>query len=188
MNIYQLSNKTGLSLTNLRKLEKLGVLKLSNDCEKLSKLHFHMRGNQTFTLAMLLWLHDEPDLIEELGYISSLYEQRARRQIMTLGNAAGSLAPKEVTAAIADAARGDRASALLIGNWLKSILLDNVASHHWVAMRLLIPLNEFLREQSLSLIPLALLNMRKQMEFAGWWRSKKFGSAHQIFYAKPLDL
>lgn len=186
MNIYQLSLKAGLSVTKLRKLEKLGALKTDGDTSFLDSLVFHMRGNQQLTAAQLLTLVEAPDLVDELGAVKPRYASRVREQVRALGDLAHGLAPRDVTAAIVGASRGDDDEGLIIADWLKIALPVDPVPHAWVTVRLLKPLNEFMRGQTAPLISPALLNVRKLPEFAGWWRSEKIGSRNQIRYFRLI--
>jgi hypothetical protein len=187
MNIYQLSMKSGLSLVKLRKLEKLGALRLDGETGLVDGLIFHMRGNKTLTVAQLLALIERPDLLDELDAARPRYASRAREQIAAVSLVDAHKAPREVTAAIVGASRGDDDESLVIAEWLKGILPPDPVSHAWVAVRLLAPLNAFQREQIAPLISPALLNMRKLPEFAGYWHSGKIGSRSVIQYYRRMS-
>lgn len=187
MNILQLSVKTGIPVTKLRKLEKLGALVADKETGFLDTLIFHMRGNRILTVSQLLALIEAPDLLDELAAVKPRYASRAREQLQALGSVADSLAPRDVTAAIVGAARGDDDESLIIADWLKGILPAAPVAHAWVTVRLLMPLNEFMRGQTAPLISPALLNVRKLPEFAGYWLSEKSGGRSAIKYFS-LDL
>lgn len=189
MNIYQLSVKAGITVGKLRKLEKLGALKLDGETGFLDSLLFHMRGNQTLTVSQLLTLIEDPDLLDDLAAAKPRYASRAREQIAAIGDASQHLAPREVTAAIVGASRGDDDESLIIVDWFKSVLPASPVPHAWLTVRLLAPLNEFMRGQTAPLISPALLNVRKLPEFAGYWQSEKIGTRSTIkYFQKPLDL
>jgi hypothetical protein len=189
MNIYQLSVKTGIPVVKLRKLDKLGALVTDGETGFLDTLIFHMRGNRVLSVAQLLALLDAPDLLDELGAVRPRYASRAREQIAALGDTSTDRAPREVTAAIQGASRGDDDESLIIVEWLKTILPAAPVPHAWIVVRLLLPLNEFMREQAAPLISPALLNARKLPEFAGYWRSEKVGTRPAIkYFQKVLDL
>jgi hypothetical protein len=189
MNIYQLSVKSGIPVTKLRKLEKLNALVTDGETGFIDTLIFHMRGNQVLTVAQLLALIDEPDLLDELGAVRPRYASRAREQIAALGDTATDRAPREVTAAIQGAARGDDDESLIIVEWLKRVLPGSPVSHAWITVRLLLPLNPFMREQTAPLISPALLNARKLPEFAGHWHSWKAGTRSRIsYYRAPGEI
>lgn len=187
MNIYELSKKSRVPLKSLRKLDELRALKIDAENDKMSKLVFHMAKNQRYTLPMLLWFLDDPGLLEDIGIESRRYQQRATVQLGELGDIAATSAPKHVTAEIREAGKGDDDAALVIANWLRLILPVEPVGHQWVAARLLAPLDEFLREQSAPMISLALLNVRRLPEFAGFWESEKIAKKNQIRYFS-LDL
>jgi hypothetical protein len=187
MNIYEFTKKAGLTLKAARKIEKLGVLKLDKENDRVAELVFHMRGNMTFNLRMLLWFLDDPALIEELGYASERYAKRARAQLESLGDIKATAAPAEVTAEIRQAGKGDDDAALVIAQWLIGVLPAQPVPYHWIAARLLAPLNEFMREQNSPMLTLALLGVRKLPEFAGYWRTTKSKNI-EYFSKKELDL
>lgn len=189
MNIYQLSLRTGIAVTKLRKLEKLNALVTDGETGFLDSLIFHMRGNQALSVSQLIALAEAPDLVEELGAVKPRYASRAREQVLALGDMSRGLAPRDVTAAIVGAARGDDDEGLIIAEWIKTVLPPSGAvPHAWVTVRLLKPLNEFMRGQTAPFISPALLNVRKLPEFAGWWRSEKIGTRNQIRYFRPKGL
>lgn len=188
MNIYQLSLKSEIPLKALRRLEKLGVLKVDAGNEELEKLIFHMRGNQILSVAQLLRLIEQPDLLAEMRAWKPRYAKRAREQIAALGDMSSSLAPRDVTAAVVGAARGEDDESLVIAEWLKTVLPAVPVGHAWVAVRLLLPLNEFMRGNVAPSVNIALMNMRKLPELRGWWRSDKIGTRSVIQYWRPASL
>lgn len=185
MNIYQLSTRSGIPVSKLRKLDKLGALKASDAPEFLDTLIFHMRGNRTLSVAHLLTLRDQPPLLDDLRAEKPRYASRAREQLSALGDVSAHMAPRDVTAAIKGASRGDDDASLIIVDWLKAVLPAAPVPHAWVAARLLAPLNEFVRGEAAPLLSPALLNVRKLPEFAGWWHSKKIGTRSTIEYFRP---
>jgi hypothetical protein len=182
MNIYQLSTRSGIPVTKLRKLEKLKALQVDEAPEFLDTLIFHMRGNRTLSVAHLLMLRDQPALLDDLRAEKPRYASRAREQLTALGDVSAHMAPRDVTAAIRGASRGDDDASLVIVDWLKTILPAAPVPHAWVAARLLAPLNEFVRGEAAPLLSPALLNVRKLPELAGWWHSKKIGTRSVIEY------
>lgn len=187
MNIHDLSRRTHISLANLRKLERLDVLKLDEETPLAAPLRLHLGRNQRMTVAQMLALIDEPATLDELGK----YEARARAQLATLGDVKATAAPRSVTAEIVEASKGNPEACRALANWLKAILPSEPVPYHWVAVRLLAPLNEFLRETNAPLINLALLKVRGLPEFAGWWKSVPIAGRNTIVFQKAkiaLDL
>lgn len=185
MNIFQLSNKSGIPLAKLRKLEKLKALIVDPENGFLDGLIFHMRGNQILSTAQLLTLVEDPDLLDDLAAVKPRYASRAREQIAALGDISQHHAPRDVTAAVMGASRGDDDDGLIIATWLMGVLPGAPVPHAWVTVRLLAPLNEFLRGQTAPLISPALLNVRKLPEFAPYWRSEKIATRNHIRYFSP---
>jgi len=184
MNIHDISRRTHISLENLRKLERLGVLKLDEETPIAAPLRLHLARNQRMTVAQILTLIEEPEIVEELGK----YAERARAQISALGDVKATAAPRSVTAEIVEASKGNPDACRIIADWLKEVLPSEPVPYHWVAVRLLAPLNEFLREMNAPLINLALLKVRGLPEFAGWWRSVPKSGRNTIIFKRQLDL
>lgn len=188
MNIYEVSRRVGISLSKLRSLEKLKILKLYPEEELAPALRFHLGRNAHLSVAQLLALLDAPATLDDLGR----YAVRARAQLTSLGDVKAGAAPRDVTAYSIDAGKGDVAAAEILAAWLRSVLPGFAVTHHWVAVRLLIGLPESLREQNAKMLTLALLHVRKLPSFAGWWHSEEFGMRNTIkYHAKahlPLDL
>ena len=188
MNIHEIAKRSGVSLVNLRKLDRMGVLIVDQESERAGALRFHMARNPQLTTGQLLELMDDSDLIDELGS----YEPRAREQLAAIdwkGTALPWSAPKYVTAAIRDAGKGDENAARIIAGWLMEILpaVGKPVGHHWVAVRLLHPLNAHLREQNSGLVSFALSHVRRLPEFAGYWKLEKIGKKNETRYFS-LDL
>jgi len=191
MDIYQIGRRTRISLKSLRKLEALNVLKLDEAEGPLSELLFHMRGNQTFSLPMLLQMIADPDLIEDISYANQTYGRRARDQIAALGDLSQGLPGKPVTAAIDGTAKGDPIAAQMIADWLRDVLPAEPVKYPWIAVRLMLPLNDFLREKAMPIVPLALMHMRKLEAFRPYWESIENKSGRKeirYFQPKTLDL
>lgn len=184
MNIHELANKTGIGLATLRKLERAGALKIdgkpmNEGHPRAGEIKHHLMRNQQLTVSHMLVLIDEPDVIDELGK----YADRARGQMAEIGDAIGQGAPKSVTAFLPDAAKGDREACLAIADWLFLALPDRAVSYHWIAMRLLAPLNETLRDLYAPLINLALMRVRQLPEMANAWHRE--GDKNSIVWVRP---
>lgn len=191
MNIHQMANRTGIALRDLRKLDRLKVLKLDRETPASDAIRFHLSRNPRLTVEHMLALIDEPDILDEL---SPKHAARVKTQMaaLDLDNSEAPLAPIEVAASVASAARTDAAAAATIAHWLMGVLPSAApVSHHWVAVRLLAPSAKVIRDQDLSLIGLALVNVRRVPEFAGYWKSETINGKPAILYQKPklaLDL
>lgn len=183
MNIHDISRRTHISLANLRKLERLGVLMLDDENELAPVLRLHLGRNQRMTVAHMLALLDAPAMIAELGK----YADRAKSQVDALGDVKASVAPREITAEIPEAAKGNPQAIRALGDWIKGALPEYAVPYHWIAVRLLFPLNEFLREQNSRLVNLALLKLRQSPDFAGWSRSVPRGGKTTTIFSRPAN-
>lgn len=186
MNIYDISTKFKISVGALRRLEKGGLLEFEKPSGSVAKMRFLLIRNQQLPVESLLELLDEPGTLFDLYK----YEERGRAQIRALGDVRGSVAPIEALAAISDAAGGDAHAAQAIADWLIRVLPREPVSHHWVAVRLLLPLDPVQREAMFGKISFALMHMRKLESFAGYWVSveNKAGRKEIKYFQKKLDL
>jgi hypothetical protein len=190
LNIYEIAEKFAISVAKLRKMERDGCLRVDGeDSETAAALRHYLARNQQMTVAQIMSLLDSPALYIELGK----WADRARTQVAALGDVKATAAPRDVTAYIDDAARGDSEAVEILMRWLHGVLPAKPVPHSWIAARLLINLPENLRASFIKRIPIALLNVRKQPEFAGWWTLAPTGAKdrNQTFYQKAkiaLDL
>lgn len=184
MNIHDLAARTGISLKILRKLEKINVLKLDPENALAAELRFSLSRQSQLSVMDLLTLLENPDIFGDLRQ----YDERAREQVARLGDVTSGAAPKHVTAEIPNAAKGDRRAALVIADWLKGILPAGPVGYHWVAARLLFPLNPFLRKENSKHVIRALLIVRAQPEFAGWWHVRKIHKVDRAEYFRAANV
>lgn len=189
MNIHDTSTKYKIPVSALRRLEKGGLLKFEKPSDSVAKMRFLLIRNQQLPVESLLELLDDPGTIFDLHK----YQERGRAQITALGDVRGEAAPIGVYASIADAAGGDVLAAQTLADWLTGILPSEPVSHHWVAVRLLLPFDEMQRGEMLGKVSFALMHMRKLDSFADYWESvqNKSGRKEIKYFAKrvfPLDL
>lgn len=182
MNIHDISRRTHIPLGSLRKLERLGVLMVDDEHDLAPAIRLHLGRNQQMSVAYLLALLDTPALVDDLGK----YVDRAKGQVAALGDVKATAAPREVTAEIPEAAKGKPDALRALADWAKAILPADPVPYHWLAVRLLFPLNEFLREQNSPLVNLALLKLRQSPEFAGW--SATIGAKRpSVIFCRPAN-
>lgn len=183
MNIHELSRRTGVTLTKLRAIERLGALKVDAENATAQQIQFTLSRNPVLTLASALALLDDPSLIYDLGH----YEKRARAQIDQLGNVKP--APRDAGAAIEGAAHGDEGSCAILAKWLASALPTEPVPYLWIAVRLLVALPETLRASLAGKVNIALAHVRKRADFEPYWSSATRSGKVTILYHKPrLDL
>lgn len=185
MNIHDTSTKFKVPVAALRRMEKGGLLKFDKPSDSVAKMRFLLIRNQQLPVESLLELLDDPGTLFDLHK----YEERGRAQITALGDVRATAAPIEALAAISDAAGGDATAAQAIADWLTSILPVAPVTHHWVAVRLLFPLDERQRAVMLGKVSFALMHMRKLDSFAGYWSSveNKAGRKELKYFRKPVS-
>lgn len=184
MNIHDISTKYKISVTALRRLEKGGILQFEKPSDTVAKMRFLLIRRQQLPVESLLELLDDPGTLFDLYK----YEERGRAQLKELGDVRGSLAPIEALAAISDAAGGDPVAAQAIADWLMRILPREPVPHHWVAVRLLLPLDPVQRDVMLPKASFALMHMRRLESFVGYWESveNKAGRKEIRYFQKKL--
>lgn len=185
-NIFEISEETGISLAKLRRMDKKGFLRLDTvENEVVTQLRHYLARNQQMSVKQLMWLIENPSAIIDLGGKAP----RARAQLAALGDIEP--APSTVTAYIGDAARKDAEAVEILSQWLREVLPAKPVSHAWISVRLLLgtPVGGNLRASNISLIPLALMNVRRQASFAGWFEIVPAGETRTTtFYSRPKNL
>lgn len=186
MDIYGISNRSGLSLRSLRKLEQLAVLKTTPpDNPVIEPMRYNIRKGHSLTALQLAALVEDPDLLWELGD----HSEKTQARIDGLGDCQGSKAPMPIVLAVEGAAK-DKAEAIeLLCDWLRSIIPPvGPVTHYFVAVRLLLGVVPNLRKYVASRIPQALLNCRNAESFAGWSSKEPDNRGRNVTrYHRPAD-
>ena len=184
MNIYELSEKTGVSLRALRKLDKVKALRLDDVDPMIDKAVYLLSKSQRLPVDALAWLVENPDMLLELGR----YTGEAEYQISSLGNVQRDTAPPDVAAEIEMAAKGDDAAVEKLASWLQTVIpSDRAVGHHFVAVRLLLGVPAGVRSYAYSRLPRALLNVRRHPGFAGWSSYATEGRHKISQYHRPKE-
>lgn len=184
MNIYEIAEKSGVSLRSVRKLEKLGVLKVGAVDPMIDKIVYMLGKSQQLPVDALAALVEAPDMMQELGR----YSGEAEFQVSSLGKVERDKAPGDVAAEIDSAAKGDDAAIAKIADWLKTVIpTDCAVGHHFVAVRLLLGAPLSVRKHSYSRLARALLNVRRHPGFAGWSSYTQEGRHKLSQYHRPAE-
>lgn len=188
MNVFEFSERYGVSLLKSRKIEKEnpdwfegGVM------AKGVEIRLWLSQGQILTVAQLCSLIESPGLLLDLGK----YADKAESQIAALGNYKQEIAPRLVAAYIAEAAKGDSEAVEIITNWLREVIPSEPVNHSYLAVRLLLGVPENVRKFDEPRIPRAFHHCRRNPGFAEWWKVKKTLTRTATFYEKPklaLDL
>lgn len=182
MNIFEIHEKSGVSLRALRKLEKLSVLKLEAVNPMVEKMAYMLGKSQQLPVDALAALVEDPGLLVELGR----YAGEAEFQVSSLGKVDRDIAPADVAAEIEQAAKGDDGAVKKLAGWLKGIIpTDCAVGHHFVAVRLLLGVPETLRKYAYSRLGRALLNVRRHKSFEGWSSYDTSGHHKVSRYHRP---
>lgn len=182
MNIFEIHEKSGVSLRALRKLEKLGVLRLESVDPMVERMAYMLGKSQQLPVDALAALVEDPGLLLELGR----YAGEAEFQVSSLGKVDRDKAPADVAAEIEQAAKGDDAAVEKIAHWLQTIIpKDCAVGHHFVAVRLLLGVPGTLRKYAYSRLARALLNVRRHKSFEGWSSYDTSGHHKASRYHRP---
>lgn len=188
MNIHDVATKSGVSVRALRKLEKLKLIAFdpepdSDEHPRAAEARFLLMRNQQMPATLLVEFLENPSALYDLRK----YEARARAQMAELGDVAGQMAPIAVQAVISDAAGADPAAVDTLADWLRSILPAAPVSHHWIATRLLLPLDPIQRDSMAKKINFAMNYVRRLESFRAYWASVKppRGKVNVIKYFRP---
>jgi hypothetical protein len=187
MNIFDIHEKSGVSLRALRKLDKMGVLRCKPNDPILDAIRLMLSSSKPLSVAQLAALIDNPGLVLELGKKADA----AELQLEGIGDAKGEAAPRSVTLHIEDAARSDPAAVAKIAMWI----FDNLPSYgavnySYVALRLLYGVPEGQRQFVLPRIARAISYAKQQAPLSHCWRmtGKEGAKRTEFFKPNPLDL
>lgn len=181
MTPYEFADKWKLSIKKVRQMMKVNNWPQEKENVRADAIRHLISKGQPLTAAHLCELVDSPELVLDLGK----YAGRAQEQIDALGKAKEQAAPKEVTAYIGEAARGDTEAVGILSAWLKEIIPSRPVNHSFIAVRLLLGLAPSIRAFDVPRIPRALHECRKVESFAAWFVSEPKGARNQTIYKKP---
>lgn len=178
--IHEMSREVGISLKKLRKMERKGWLNVSADDPVTDSILYAFRTGNRLTVSQAIALIEAPGLIDTLGSKAD----KARQQLAELGNVQP--APAIVAAELVGAAAGDASSIRAVMEWCKeAIPPQGEVTHHYLAVRLLMAVPANLRQFEEKRLPRVMLQIRRQEEFAGWWRIAPKGSRGITLYSRP---
>lgn len=185
MDIYEISNRSGVSLRVLRKLEKLGVLLVSRpDNPEIEKMQYDLRKGNALTTLQLCALIEDDSLSAYLGD----YAGKALEQVKALGNVDKEKASAAIVALVDRAAKDDPAAVLGLVEWMQSTIPSaGDCNHHYLAVRLLLGAGKSLRAYVAGRVPRAFLNCRNTPEFASWFVVRQIKSRSITLYHRPAN-
>ncbi len=182
MNIYEIQERSGISLRVLRKLDDMGVLKCSTVEKIADDIHLNLRKGNPLSVAQLWALIENPVLLDSLGKLRDY----ALTAIEALDDYRAEAAPREVVLHILDAAWNDQCAIEKILPWLKSVIPANCAvPHHYLAIRLIMGSSPLLRQCHISKLRRVMANCRAHPEFVGWWSVNRQNGRDATWYSRP---
>jgi hypothetical protein len=185
MNIFEISDKSKISVKALKRLDKLGVLRHDANLTILDDIRGTLRIGNKLSVGQLVYLIDNPAGLLELGK----YGSKAEPQIEALENPAAEAAPPEVSSLILDAFEKQPEAIASIVAWLKTIIPEKPVGHAYVASRLLLGVPAGVRAAETPRLQRVMMHCRDNPDFAGWWRRETSFSRNRTVYQKTmLDL
>lgn len=185
MNIFEISDKAGISVKKLRALDKLGVLRHDASTTALDEMRATLKTGNRLNVAQLVHLIENPAGLLELGK----YAPKASAQLDELGNATKQAAPREIAAQILEAFEKEPGAVAAVVDWCKSIIPAHDVGHAYIGARLLLGVPEASRKFEAPRLQRVMMNCRDHPAFAGWWRKERSVSRNRTIYRKlALDL
>jgi hypothetical protein len=187
VNIFEINEKYQISLGKLKRLVRDGLLVCDEgDGHPLAPaMRANLMRNQDLSVEQLLLLIENPKIFAELKNRQS----QARKQIAALGDYAQEAMPLALVSSVLKAAAGDAKGQAVMVAWVKSVLPGFPVPYAYLGVRAAIGILPIGRHDFLGKFAQALMNVRKDSEFAGWFRTDQIGSRKKTFYYNPgLDL
>jgi len=191
MDIHEIHDASGIGIRSLRKLEKLGVLKVSKSSAhpELSRIRAALRRGNPLTAYQLVTLYRYPAMLEQVG--DARAKTRAEIAVEALGDVKGEACPWSIAADIPGAAIKEKEAIRSLATWIVRHIDAHAADyergqfHAYLAVRLLYEVPENLMQQNYPVLAPALLQIRKHPVMWGYSATNEKG--HTV-YRKPLDL
>ncbi|WP_447930715.1 hypothetical protein [Sphingopyxis fribergensis] len=189
MNIYEIATKFDLSIRKVRRMEKAGIFKKSGSEDSIvSKMSYALGKGNRLSAINLAALVEDSNLVYELGP----YFEKADEQVRNLGNVRDEIA-QDAWAHVDLAANDDPAAVERMIRWMKSVIPhDHEVPYEYLAVRILLAKTGGVRKYLAARMPRAILNCRKNPDFANWVALKpnKYGHNATVFRRPeiPYDL
>ena len=186
LTLLEFCDKFKISHHKAKKMQREGVLLLAEETSlDLARIReTFMHGNELSALEMCAII-ETPSLLTQLGR----YAARALDQIETLDDPMNAQAPRDIALSVMDAANGDEDAIAAFVDWLRRALPGDgsAVGYHWIAVRLMLPLNASVRKHEGEKIRRALARARKHEAFAGWWKYERKSGRNVTVYARPQN-
>lgn len=175
MDIYDLADKSGVSLRTLKKLEKLGALNLPKPKKPIiQKIKHNLKRGNPLTAEHLLHLVKNPEDVK----LFRAWEYIIQDYLEELGDAMQEKMPWHISAESSFAGNRDMEAAEKLAKWFCRFIDSSPAfadgascNHAYLAVRMLADIPDNLLYQSLPVAARAMLNCRKTKTMAGYWHT-----------------
>jgi hypothetical protein len=184
---YEISAASGISVRALKRLEKLGFLRVgASENPIASKIRYGLARGNPLSVAMLADLLADEKLVFALGK----YEDKAAAAIRELGNVQGELAGADIVAAVEGAAVNEPQAVARLVEWMKATIpAHGDVSHQFLAVRIVMATRESFRSLIINRVALAFLNCRNAPALAGWFTVRQHGKGQSVtIYHKGPNL
>lgn len=191
MDIHEIHTASGVGVRTLRKLEKMGVLRVTKASghAELSKIQAALRRGNPLTAYQLMTLYRTPGMISDVGDAKA--QMRAETLVEALGDIKREACPFVISANIPGAAAKEPDALAELASWIARHIDAHADDYGrgkpyaYLAARLLYEIPENLIGQNYPVLPQALLQIRKHKLMIGYSFTNDEG---KTIYRLPLDL
>lgn len=186
MNIHKIAEKSRVPLKHLRRLEKLGVLKVDKNTDEMpDKIRLAIQRGNALSAEQCLYLLKRDDWQDEFPE----FVERAENQIDCLGDPSKSAAPWGAVAMyVADVSAKNTKATETVALWLVhciNTMQSAQCDHTYLAVRLLWNVPEIVVPMMAKALHHCMWNCRKSEILSGYWRSE---GGKTVYHKAMLDL
>lgn len=193
MDIYELSNKSNVSIRTLRKIEKFGVLNIQKSKNPIiDEMKKNLNHGNRLTAVQQLHLVKNPKDAKLL----LRWEDEVQVYLDALGDVMREKMPWDISANAAFAASRDMEAADNLAQWFCNFIDRNPAfanganrNHAYLAVRMLADIPDHLLHLTAPVVSQAMWNCRRTKRMAGYWHIDP--KTRRTLYHRPagvLDL
>lgn len=173
MDIYDISNKSGVSIRTLKKLEKFGVLNVQKSQNPtIQRIKGNLKRGNPLTAEQQFHLVKNP---KDLKLLLN-WEFQIQAELDELGNVMQEKMPWEISVNAAFAGKRDMGAADLLAKWFCDFIDRNPAfsdganrNHTYMAVRMLADIPDKYLHHTLPLIAQVMWNCRRTKRMVGYW-------------------
>lgn len=168
MNLVEISDKYGIPVKKLARLEKDGFLVASKTDSRPAQMKIYLQSGRPLAVHQLIDLIREPGLIPLIGKTST-YRDMAASIVESLGNVEASALPVETAANIIyGAAILDPDMTARLVEWLRGVIPAKGCSYHYLAVRMMFNVPGARWKETYRYLPRAMTTIRNHPLLEGW--------------------